>query len=67
MSSWLGRKKHSFVRRDTGILALDGTGANLFPSFTPAPSPHPLRIDRSRHFGLQRKGEGLQFDLGEKN
>lgn len=66
MSSWLGRKMYSFVRRDKGILALDGTGGNLFPSFTSVLSPRPLRIDRSKHFGQQRKGEGLQSDSGEK-
>lgn len=67
MSSCLGRKKYSFVRRDKGVLALDGTGGNLFPSFLSVPSPHPLGTDRSRHFGQQRKGEGLQIDSGEKN
>lgn len=59
MSSWLGRKKYSFVRRDKGILALDGTGGNVFPSFLSVPSLHLLRTDRSRYFGQQRKVERL--------
>lgn len=67
VSSWLGRKKHSLVRRHKGILGLDGTGSNLFSFISFCAFSHPLRKDRSMHFGQQRKGKGLQLDSGEKN